>query len=252
MTPPRVLVTGRVAAVEGAERTGVNAAYVRATLAGGGVPVIASPLLPPETAATLLEGADALLLTGGADIAPARYGAAPHPTVTDVQPDRDALELALFAEARRRGLPVLAICRGLQLVNVALGGTLWQDLPSERPGPVDHRGAGLPRQARTHDVTVGEGTALAEALGCRALRTNSFHHQAIRDLATGLRVCATAADGVIEGVEGTAGAWCVGVQWHPEECVDAPDAPDLGLFRALTAAARGAHPARSRRIRSGV
>ena len=237
MTPPRIGITGRVAQVEGAERSGVNAAYLRA-VAAVGAPSVLSPLAGAAAAGPLLDGLDALVLSGGADVDPARYGRAPHPKLGTVEPERDAFELALVAEARARGLPVLAICRGLQLVNVALGGTLWQDLPTEL---APHPQSG-PRTERAHEVRVAAGGRLADALGTATLRVNSFHHQAIRELAPGLAAGAHAPDGVIEGIESTGDWWLLGVQWHPEEFWAEADAPDLGLFRALAAAAGAARP----------
>lgn len=229
---PRIGISGRSALVEGAERSGVNAAYLRAVIAAGGAPSIFSPLTPPSAVPALLDGVEALLLSGGADIDPKHYRTQPHPKLGAVEAERDTFELALFAEARTRGLPVLAICRGLQLVNVALGGTLWQDLPSER-GP--HLQSAQ-RTDRVHPVEVIAGTRLHDALGDGGLTVNSFHHQAIRDLAPGLVECGRTSDGLIEGIEGEGDQWLLGVQWHPEEFWADPAAPDLGLFRALLAA----------------
>ena len=236
MSAPRIGITGRLAQVEGAERTGVNGAYVRAVLAAGGAPSILPPVATPELAAALLDGLDALVLSGGADIAPRHYRTPPHPKLGPVEAERDAAELALFAEAARRELPVLAICRGLQLVNVALGGTLWQDLPSEVGA---HPQSG-PRTERIHAIEAAAGSRLAEALGTTACAVNSFHHQAIRELAPGLRATAHAADGIIEGIEGHGDQWLLGVQWHPEEFWAEAAAPDGGLFRALVAASGAA------------
>ena len=236
MSAPRIGITGRLAQVERAERTGVNGAYVRAVLAGGGAPSIIPPVAGPELAAALLDGLDALVLSGGADIDPRHYRAQPHQKLGAIEAERDASELALFAEAVRRAMPVLAICRGLQLVNVALGGTLWQDLPSEL---VAHPQSG-PRTERIHAVEVTAGSLLADALGTTSCRVNSFHHQAIRDHAPGLRTSAHAPDGVIEGIEGTGAQWLLGVQWHPEEFWAESAAPDGGLFRALVAASGAA------------
>jgi putative glutamine amidotransferase len=233
VTLPRIGITGRIATVDGADRAGVNAAYLRAVTAAGAVPIILPPLTGDAALGAMLDGVDAVILSGGADVDPARYGAKPHPKLGPVDPVRDAFEFALFAELERRALPTLAICRGLQLANVAMGGTLWQDLPSERgPHPQSDR-----RTDRAHNVTTIEGSALADALGPTTLRVNSFHHQAIRDLAPGLGDVAWSEDGLIEGVEKFSGWWFVGVQWHPEEFWMEPDSPDLGLFRALRDAA---------------
>jgi putative glutamine amidotransferase len=232
VTTPRIGITGRLAIIEGGERTGVNSAYLRSVIAAGGAPSIFSPLVPASDVPTLLDGVDGLILSGGTDIDPKHYGAAPHPKLGSIEAERDSFELALFADARARGLPVLAICRGLQLVNVALGGTLWQDLPSERGVHLQS----ARRTDRVHPVEVLPDTRLQDALGKALLEVNSFHHQAIRDLAPGLVVNARTSDGVIEGIEGEGDGWLIGVQWHPEEFWSDAGAPEAGLFRALVGA----------------
>lgn len=237
MTPPRIGLTGITRAVSGTERTGVNAAYVRAVVRSGGVPLVLSPLSGVAHTGTLLDAMDGLVLTGGEDMDPALYGQAPHPQLGNVDPVRDAFELALFRDAEARGMPVLAICRGIQLVNVALGGTLWQDIPSERPDALDHSPSSA-RDSRTHPVELVAGSRLAKALGTSRCDVNSFHHQSIRDLAPGLVITARAPDGEIEGVErARSDPWLLAVQWHPEEFHQHGQAPDHGLFVALVRAA---------------
>jgi len=230
---PRIGVTGITRSVSGADRTGVNAAYVRATVRAGGVPLILSPLIGTAHTSDILEALDGLLLTGGEDVDPAYYGQGRHHRIGNVDQTRDAFELALFRHAQARGLPVLAICRGIQLVNVALGGSLWQDIPSERPEALNHNPA-TDRDDRTHPLEIVPGSRLARALEATRCDVNSFHHQSIRDLAPGLLVSARAPDGEIEGVE-SAGQdpWLLAVQWHPEEFHDHGQAPDHGLFDAL-------------------
>jgi putative glutamine amidotransferase len=238
VSAPRIAIGGVVRLWDAAERTGVNAAYARSVLAAGGVPIILSPLVGPAYAARALDGLDALLLTGGEDIDPARYGATPHPKLGEMDPRRDENELALVTESRERDQPILGICRGIQLCYVAFGGTLFQDLPSELPGTVDHDPP-VDRQLRSHPITVSERSRLAELLGEVEFSANSFHHQAIDRLGTGLVASAVAPDGVIEGVESAdPHEWIVAVQWHPEELAHEPEAADLKLFAALIAAAR--------------
>jgi putative glutamine amidotransferase len=237
VSAPRIAVSGVLRTWDAAERTGVNVAYVRSVLAAGGVPIILSPVLGPAYAMRALDGVDGLLLSGGEDIHPAWYGAEPSPHLYPPSRERDLFELALFAAARQRELPILGICRGIQLVNVGLGGTLFQDLPSERPGPVAHDPGGS-RDARSHEVRLQEGSRAARALGRTVLSVNSFHHQAVERLAGGLLASGWSADGLIEAVESPAEApWLVAVQWHPEEMHAEAAAPERGLFRALIEAA---------------
>jgi putative glutamine amidotransferase len=218
---------------DGGERTGLNSAYVRSVLAAGGVPIMLSPLMGPSYAARALDGVDGLVLTGGEDMDPAWYHADPHPRTNPPSRERDLFELGLFAAARQREVPILGICRGIQVVNVALGGTLWQDLPSERPGAVDHYPEAA-RSERTHLVRLQPGSLTASALGGNEVRVNSFHHQAVRDLAPKLVATGWTEDGLIEAVESLPGQpWLLAVQWHPEEMHNEVRSPDRGLFRAL-------------------
>jgi gamma-glutamyl-gamma-aminobutyrate hydrolase PuuD len=170
-----------------------------------------------------LEGLDGLLLTGGGDVAPSKYGETPDPTVEAAESGRDDFELGLVALARQRGLPILAICRGVQVLNVAYGGTLVQDIPSQVPGALSHKLEVPPHQAfeLAHEIWIDKDTMLSRLMHERlsdadACEVNSRHHQAIRQLAPGLIVSATAPDGVIEAVEDPNAAFCLGVQWHPE------------------------------------
>ena len=237
MTPPRIGVSGVVRRWQDADRAAVNAAYLHSVVQAGGVPLVLSQVMGADHAGRALEVCDALVLTGGEDVDPARYGARASRTLDAVDRSRDAFEIALFHTARERGMPVLGICRGIQVINVAMGGTLWQDLPSERPGSVSHDPGGA-RDARTHPVRLTPGSRVADALGTAALTPNSFHHQGIRDLAPGLVASGWAADGLIEAIE-TAGeeGWLLAVQWHPEEMHADAEAPERGLFAVLVAAA---------------
>lgn len=236
---PIVAVTATSEIVRGALRFRVNAAYVRAVERAGGVPVVVPPLARATGAERILDAADALLLTGGEDVDPARYGAARHPASHVPNAERDATELALVARARELRIPTLAICRGIQLLNVALGGTLVQDIPTERPGALEHD-QGERRDQRVHEVTVDEGSRLAAALGgAGTFPVNSFHHQAVATVAHGLRVTALAPDGIVEGVEWSdADWWVLGVQWHPEELDRSPEPWERSLFSSLVEAAR--------------
>jgi putative glutamine amidotransferase len=233
VSTPRIALGGVVRTWDGAERTGLNVGYLRSVSAAGGVPLMLSPLIGASLAARALDGVDGLVLTGGEDIDPAWYNSDRSPLLNPPSRERDLFELALFAAARQRELPILGICRGIQLINVALGGTLYQDLPSERPGPVDHNPAGT-RTDRSHAIRLKPESLAAEALGATSLRVNSFHHQAVRELAPGLVATGWSEDDLIEAVEGTEGQpWILAVQWHPEEMYADVAAPERGLFRTL-------------------
>lgn len=181
-------------------------------------------ILDPEAGAPAdLSGLDGVLLTGGTDIAPERYHEAPHPTVTDVDRARDAFEIDLTARARARQLPVLAICRGIQVLNVACGGSLVQDIPSQVAGALEHNLVAPPHEpyALAHEVWIEKDSLLAALMSERlnevdTCEVNSRHHQSVGRLGDGLTVSATAPDGVIEAIEDRSSKFCLGVQWHPE------------------------------------
>ena len=180
--------------------------------------------------ADVVNEVDGILLPGGDDVQPSLYGAEPHPTFDAAEPGRDAYELELAKRAGDADLPLFAICRGIQVLNVSRGGTLVQDIPSELPDAVPHEVRDTPF-AIAHDVWVSEGTLLHTLLRERidgdACPVNSRHHQAVQKLGSGLVVSATAPDGVIEAVEDPSKRFCVGVQWHPENFYR------TGEFRAL-------------------
>ena len=176
--------------------------YARAIFAAGGVPLVRPATTNAAEVARLLDQVDVLLLCGGEDVEPARYKAAPSPKLEDVNLRRDAWEYALLDEAVKRRLPVVGTCRGLQIVNVYFGGTLWQDLPSERKSDVRHRHGGNRKYVK-HQVSIAPGSRLSALMGgATNAVVNSWHHQAIKDVAPGFRVTARAQDGVIEAIEG--------------------------------------------------
>jgi putative glutamine amidotransferase len=182
----------------------------------------------PEEAAALAAEAAGLLLCGGPDLDPRYYGEEPHATY-EAAPARDAVELALLAGARQARTPVFAICRGLQMTNAFLGGSLWQDIPSMVPGAAAHQ-VKEPLDALAHAIEVTPGSGeLGDVLRQEPCRTNSRHHQAIKDLAPGLQAVAVAPDGLVEAIAGRDPRWWVwGVQWHPENLVAL--APQRRLF----------------------
>ena len=245
MRTPIVLVTASTEIIRGVPRVRVNEAYVRAIEDAGLLPVVAPPLADPARADDLLAVADGLLLSGGEDIVPAHYGAAPHPRLGETHAERDASELALVRAAAARRLPTLAICRGVQLLNVALGGTLVQDIPSEHPDALPHD-PGLPRGTPAHDVDITPNSRLAVLLRALRLRVNSTHHQSVARIAPSLRLAARSPDGIIEGLEAADGEWwAIGVQWHAEEPLGNLAAHDRALLAAFARAARAGAGARA-------
>ena len=180
---------------------------------------------------------DALLLGGGGDVDPARYGRPPLENGTlEIDPDRDRIDFELFDEARRTGAPVLGICRGLQVVNVALGGTLVQDIPAERPSEVVHARARDEKTRLDHTVAVAPETRLGQLASSPEVRVNSRHHQAIDTLAPGLEISGLSPDGLPEAVETSGEEWVLAVQWHPENL--AGDPVSRRLFAEFVRAAR--------------
>ena len=202
------------------------------------VPVVVAPLGATPGALRILDVVDGLVLSGGEDVDPSRYGAEPHPELGPVNGARDDTELALLARARELAMPTLAICRGIQVANVALGGTLVQDLPSERHDAALHD-LDDERDTRVHAVRIDPTSRLASIVGAQLLGVNSIHHQAVDRLGEGIRVSARAEDGTIEGIESDdASWWMVGVQWHPEELTSTPEPWDRRLFSAFADACR--------------
>ncbi len=222
-------------------RFGLPAEYVDAVRRAGATAV----LLPPGESALehWLEIVDGLVLAGGGDIDPARYGGAMHETIYMIDRERDGCEIGLATQLLETGLPTLGICRGAQIVNVALGGSLHPHLPEVFGETVHHRLP--PREPTSHPVRVRAGSRLAGILGVLELESASWHHQAIRELAPGLEVVARAPDEVIAAVEMPGHPWLVAVQWHPE-LTAAGDECQQRLFDALVEAAR-----REKRARGG-
>ena len=234
--PPFIAVTTSVTVGKTPERAYVNTAYLEAVARAGGVPLLLTPQHSGEARSTLWSRASGLLLTGGGDIDPARLDEAPHPTSADVSAARDDLEIDLARRALAEGVPLLAVCRGIQVLNVALGGSLYQDIPSEPGSPIGHSQT-EPRSQATHAVKVQPGSRLGEVLGRLEVDVNSMHHQAIREVGDGLRIVAWAADGIAEGAEVPQHPFALAVQWHPEELIG-HDQAARNLFSALVDAAR--------------
>jgi putative glutamine amidotransferase len=235
---PLIGVSTSITVGEYPERAYVNSAYLRAVEQAGGIPVLLPPQLGAEARETLWRRLDGLVLTGGGDIEPARFGELPHPSTALVSSDRDGLELDLVDRALRDDVPLFGICRGLQVLNVALGGTLHQHVPDSVGETVQHSQAEK-RHVATHPVKLlTEGTRLGEILGSPELAVNSFHHQAVKSLGRHLRDVGWAPDQVVEAVEHEdRRRFVIAVQWHPEDLVG-HDAAARALFAAVVDAAR--------------
>jgi putative glutamine amidotransferase len=228
-----VVVTAGIRPDGNTSRVRLAAAYVTALENAGLIPLIVPPLSSASAADAIIESVSGLVLTGGEDVDPARYGEIRHEKVLSVNPARDATEAALIEAAKARGTPVFAICRGVQILNVALGGTLVQDIASQCATGIAHD-EDSPRDSRTHEISIEPGSLIARAVRADHCSVNSFHHQSVKRIAEGMRVTARSPDGVIEGIESTDEDWWVmGVQWHPEEMTDSPEPWDRGLFKAF-------------------
>lgn len=211
------------------------AEYSDAIVKAGGAPLILPATAPPELAGDMLDRVDGLLISGGPDISPARFGSEPHPSVKPLLPRREDFAFRVFEEAERRDMPILAICLGIQVVNVGRGGTLVQDIPSQLETTIKHRpdeGEDYPE----HPAHVAPDTLLASIVGAGEITVNSSHHQAIERVGEGLVVTARAEDGIIECLEDPTKRFLLGIQWHPERLTDRPR--HLALFEALVEAAR--------------
>ena len=212
-------------------------AYLDAILAAGGLPILLPASLPLAALPELVARYDGFLLSGGGDVDPAVYSGHLDTTIHSIDPERDAFELALIPLMLAADKPLLAICRGVQVFNVALGGSLYEDIASALPAAQRHDWyPNYPRDYLAHTVEIEPGSRLAEILGTHKLRTNSLHHQAIRQPAPALEVVAHAEDGVIEAVELPGKRFVIGVQWHPE-CL--PEEPAIQrLFKAFVIASK--------------
>jgi len=213
----------------------LNKTYVNAIIKAGGIPIIL-PSIQPEAVNDILKIVDGILLSGGVDVDPYIYGEKPIPNMGRIDPDRDKFEIALTREALKREVPILAICRGIQVLNVAAGGTLYQDIQSQVPGAIKHRwytssGLDVPPSYPTHTVKVKVGSKLYKIFGKEQLRVNSFHHQAVKDVAERFKATAWAEDGIIEAIEYTGECFIMGVQWHPEWMIESEM---IKLFQEFT------------------
>lgn len=224
----------------GRELMAVRPPYLRALEAAGAAPLLIPLSDELEVVRTLYALCDGILLPGGEDIAPAYFDEAPHPLLGEVDPQRDAVEVALARWTRDDGTPLLGICRGAQVLNVAFGGSLWQDLPSQLPDSLDHRyNTRLDVfDVAGHPLALAADSWLAGQLDADEILVNTMHHQAVKALAPGLRVVGHAPDGVIEAIEGTGTQFVAGVQCHPEHLWQRAEPRWLRLFTGFVAVCR--------------
>lgn len=214
-----------------------NATYVRAVERAGGVPILLPPYENPESAAMIYARLDGLLLAGGGDVDPAIYGQERLPECQEPEAERDALELTLTRRALEDELPVFGICRGMQVLNVARGGTLIQDIATAQPEAQRHPWTDHPRDHRAHEIAVEDSSRLAGIVGRSRLAVNSLHHQAIDRPGAGVRVLAYAPDGIAEAMEVEGQPFALAVQFHPEELAPTDEA-SRRLFEAFVRACR--------------
>ena len=194
--------------------------YVKAVMEAGGVPLMIPSLVAEDGWDAVYSRLDGVLFSGGGDISLDYFRGDPHPRIDDVDPERDSVELKLVQAAAADGKPFLGICRGCQIVNVALGGTLYTHIPDQLPNALDHDYPGNKRTVLVHEVKIEEGTRLAEIYGQPIIKVNSLHHQGIKDIASALRVAGHAPDGLVEAVELPEHPFGLAVQWHPEWLTD--------------------------------
>ena len=189
--------------------------YMNGIIEAGGIPIMLPLTTDKETISQMMDGIDGVLLTGGHDVDPKLYGEEPIPECGAPCKERDSMEKELLDQAIKRDMPVLGICRGIQFMNAALGGSLYQDLPKQHPSSVEHHQT-PPYDVPVHEVTIAEDSPLYALLGSKKISVNSYHHQAIKEMAECLKAMAVADDGIIEAVEIPGRKFIWGLQWHPE------------------------------------
>ncbi len=243
MSKPIILIPTPVQDPE-MRRFAMGKNYIRSLIECGAMPVMLPTGLDLQSVREMYGQADGVMLTGGSDIDPAHFGEEKHPETYGIDAERDHVEIALTRWAMQDDKPAFSICRGIQVVNVALGGTLIQDIPTqwEAAHVLEHRGhkIGAARDQVLHEVCVEPNCMLASIIGAGNVGTNSFHHQALGRAGDGLVITSRAPDGIIESVEAPDKRWFVGVQWHPEE-MTAGRADMMALFQSFVDASSGKH-----------
>jgi len=236
MSKPLIGITTRNGRdADGHSTTALQHTYTNAIVQAGGLPILIPSMLPEEDFLSLYSRVEGILFTGGSDISLEYFTGDDHPRIGEVDQPRDVTELSLLRAAVEDGKPILGICRGMQVMNVALGGTLYTHIYDQLPGALDHAYPGDLRRVLVHPVNVDEATHSAEIFGETLLQVNSLHHQGLKDLASGLRAAGHAPDGLVEVVELDGHPYAVAVQWHPEWLTD--QLPTRRLFKSFVDAA---------------
>lgn len=216
---------------EGQANVSLSQAYVKAIIQAGGVPVLIPSLVANDGWRSLYSRLDGILFSGGGDISLEHFNGDPHPRIEEIEPERDLVELNMLKAAVSDGKPFLGICRGCQLVNIGLGGTLYTHIPDQLPGALDHSYPGSMRTVLVHEVKIEEGTRIADVLGEPIVKVNSHHHQGLKDIPASLRIAGYAPDGLVEAIELPSHPFGLAVQWHPEWLTDQQSTRNL--FRRL-------------------
>ncbi len=206
---------------------------VKAIQAAGGIPIILPYFLRTEEIKEITNRIDGLYATGGYDIDPILFGEEPHPGLGNIIPERDQSELAVIKEMLEKEKPILGVCRGSQILNVAAGGDMYQDINTQINTELLQHSQKAPFDYRSHFVDVAEGSLLHRLTGKHKLRVNSFHHQANRSVHEGFRISGTASDGIIEAIESEIHPFVLGLQWHPEALIHEEDDPSLQIYQGF-------------------
>jgi putative glutamine amidotransferase len=221
---------GVTASVQAEVRTVVHNDHVNAVVEAGGIPIVLPNLLDEENIGRLARLVDGLLVTGGDDIDPTLFGEEPHPSLGEIIPERDHFEMSLIQKLLKQDKPILAICRGCQILNIAAGGDMFQDIYTQQDRELLQHQQRAPRSHCSHYVHPEKDTLLWRLSRGSRFKVNSFHHQAVRRLAKGFKLSATSSDGIIEAIESESHRFVLGVQWHPEALVKKEDPYAVRIF----------------------
>jgi putative glutamine amidotransferase len=235
MAPIIGITTNQAANAQGHPTVMLMQSYINAVIQGGGVPLLIPSLIAEDGWDAVYSRLDGILFSGGGDIGLEHFPSDPHPRIDGVDPQRDSIELKLIHAAASDGKPFLGICRGCQLLNVALGGTLYTHIPDQLPGALDHAYPLNMRTAIVHEIRLEEGTRVAEIFAEPIIKVNSLHHQGLEDIAASLRITGHAPDGLVEAIELADHPFGLAVQWHPEWLTDQESTRNL--FRKFVEAA---------------